>query len=334
MSHGLIKPPIFVVGCARSGTTLLKSLFDGHSETLVFPIEMKFFRFARFQTFFNFTDGERFGPQEIAAEIADSHYFDYLKGCDPKDFSYQVFRRYLLHVSEETTSYADAFLSLFAALMTGLGRDPGEIDDVRCVEKTPFQEEYAVLLKTWFPTARFVHIIRNPYAILCSLRGAAKWWGGAQVPRLRRHLQNMKTSFRFLMWNQEVMTDYFTVRYEDLVLDTEGVMRELCRRIDLTFEEALLRSSRLGSSYSGHSSFRDERDTTWGYVRKQPADRWKREITDLEISLVNKHLGGFVSALGYTRIEPGSLLKQLIPQKGEKPKAYVGNRLLLIEGPL
>ena len=46
----LNKAPLFICGCPKSGTTLLRSLFDGHPERLVFPMEMKFFRYTDYPT--------------------------------------------------------------------------------------------------------------------------------------------------------------------------------------------------------------------------------------------------------------------------------------------
>ena len=40
----MIKDPIFLLGCHKSGTSLLRSLFDGHPDLFVIPIEAHFFQ--------------------------------------------------------------------------------------------------------------------------------------------------------------------------------------------------------------------------------------------------------------------------------------------------
>ena len=35
--------PIFILGCTKSGTTLLRNLFDGHPDLFIIPFETHFF---------------------------------------------------------------------------------------------------------------------------------------------------------------------------------------------------------------------------------------------------------------------------------------------------
>ena len=42
-----MKKVVFIAGNAKSGTTLVQSLLDGHPSLSVIPIELKFFKFAR-----------------------------------------------------------------------------------------------------------------------------------------------------------------------------------------------------------------------------------------------------------------------------------------------
>ena len=36
--------PIFILGCTKSGTTLMRNLFDGHPDLFVIPFESHFFQ--------------------------------------------------------------------------------------------------------------------------------------------------------------------------------------------------------------------------------------------------------------------------------------------------
>ena len=59
--------PIFILGCTKSGTTLLRNLFDGHPQLFVVPSESHFFQNARFWVsyYFRRTKPENLSYNEI-----------------------------------------------------------------------------------------------------------------------------------------------------------------------------------------------------------------------------------------------------------------------------
>src|SRR5438034_456487 len=82
--------------------------------------------------------------------------------------------------------------------------------------------------------ARFIHLIRDGRDVALSVRSvpfgpnsireAAEWWASSI-----RSAREQANELRF----------YREVRYEDLVLDTEGALREICRFIDLDWHPGL-----------------------------------------------------------------------------------------------
>jgi hypothetical protein len=76
-----------------------------------------------------------------------------------------------------------------------------------------------------FPGAKFIHLIRDARDVYMSLH-AKGWWGGDLVSLARYWSEHVSSGF-------EQGADlppglYVNVRYEDLVRDTEGVLRQVC----------------------------------------------------------------------------------------------------------
>lgn len=330
----LEKAPIFILGSPRSGTSLLYFLFDGHPDLLVFPLEIKFFRFSTLPTMFYYKKLGIFPPSSIAKRILKHNYFDFLRNRnkdDPDFIDYNMFAKKLLEFNNnKNVNYPEVFLQFFKALLSSRGENPDSFNKYHLVEKTPYNEEYAYVLKKWFPSSKFIHIIRNPYAVLTSLRKRNSWYSEGQYPYLRKFLRNTYISYYFLERSRNVMEeDYKIVKYERLVLDTEEIMRGLCQFLNLNYHPTLLQSTRLGVPYSGHSSHGQKLQKTWGQPKTKLLGVWKDQITDLEIKLTNKHLKHIFKTFNYEKISMYSKHGYIVPKKNEKLKTYIANRFLL-----
>jgi hypothetical protein len=119
----------------------------------------------------------------------------------------------------------------------------------RIVLKSPPHTSRIEVLLELFPNARFVHIVRDPYAVFPS---TIKTWKrfyddhGAQVPKFEGLEEHVLTSFErmyqvFEESRQLVDPSRFCeVRYEDLVKDPVGQIREVYEKLGLgEFEDVL-----------------------------------------------------------------------------------------------
>ncbi len=116
-------------------------------------------------------------------------------------------------------------------------RTPG-----RVVLKTPQHTCRVKTLLELFPDARFVHIVRDPYTIFPS---TIKLWKrmyryhGLQKPRyegLEEHVFDTLNRMYDVFEEDRKLVDpsrFYEVRYEDLVADPAGKIKELYERLDL-----------------------------------------------------------------------------------------------------
>lgn len=139
--------PFFILGCVRSGTTVFRNVLKLHPR-LIAPEETHVFRW-----------GEPFATPDFnhlykSAETLQLHRS--MDGIDEQSFEEILSKS--LHKGDFLTRYFEAFKANHDAL------------NLRCFDKTP-QNVYGLpLLKSYFPKAKIIHIIRNPLSVIASVK--------------------------------------------------------------------------------------------------------------------------------------------------------------------
>ncbi|MGH3020221.1 MAG: sulfotransferase family protein, partial [Gaiellaceae bacterium] len=213
-------PPLLVLGVRRSGTTLLRVVLDRHSELAV-------------------PDESYFVPQ-----LADRH-----GGRIDADGFVDDLRR--LPTLREWGVSADAVRPRLRPGM-GLGEAVGAVYEAyadglgksRWGDKTPMYMQHLPLLERLFPTARYVHLVRDGrdagLSFLAMPRGiVTESWGHPRTPG----------GFA-CQWRSEVRAAqalggrvgkrYLEVSYEELVADSAAVVERICAFAGLPYEPAML----------------------------------------------------------------------------------------------
>lgn len=209
--------PFFVVGCPRSGTTLLRLMLDSHSRLAV-PGESHFVvgLSARRLRLHN--------RPEAALEHILAHPRFRVWRLDPD----AVRRRVAV---ERPTTFPALIRVVFAAYARSVGKP-------RWGDKTPAYVEHIPRLHRLFPDARFIHLIRDGREVAASLAeqdwgtqsavAGAYWW--------RRSVAKARRAGARLGPEQ-----YLELRLERLISAPEEVLREVCHFLDEEFEPAMLR---------------------------------------------------------------------------------------------
>lgn len=338
--------PIFVVGNLKSGTSLIQSLLDDHPDLFVLPVELQFFKFPRL---FSLPPGnmpsppvpdwqvpiprdsedlenlkeEILGSGEVRSLLASGKVGRNIHLTDVQ-FDRQRFRE--LFEKTSVANLRQLYLAAVNACLVAAGLVRGLETDRRFVEKSPHMEEYAVLLKSWFPQAKFVHVLRNPYANLFSLQS-----GLYRKRHFReKFLRPMAKSFYFLERNLRFLDDYYVVRYEDIVLEPEATLRGLVNELGLSYQPSLESPTILGEPWGGNPQSVDD---TFEGIDSRPVDAFQEEIAPLLVALINRFFGPFMEKHDYEKIEVGSI-RPWLPMRWELPWHYISNRLLWLRGNL
>lgn len=330
-----MKKPIFILGAHKSGTSLLRSLFDAHSDVFAVPIEVHFFQHLRFWVDYSF---RKTSPEKHSWEQFVNNTKNWIRQCNTsEDFQADSVARGLFDLKR----FDDAIETGIAPTTSGYSADlqgwlkayinaiyyslyGSELPEaLRVAEKSVENAEFAADLQAMFPDAVFIHIIRNPYANLVSIR---KYKSSQRFPWLGHSYRALYNSCYYLYRNRRLMNNYHVIRYEDLVEQPKAAVEFLCCSVDLACTDSMLRPSYLGKPWGGNSTSRERFDG----ISSARVNAWKSEITPLEVELINRYLGHVVDDFGYQVYTNKKSV--FLPVKMESLKEYIANRVLVYVG--
>jgi hypothetical protein len=270
----------FFVGCARSGTTLIRAMFDSHSEMAI-PSESHFITpLARQRR--RYESGGAFRTDQFISDLLQQRRFRHW-GLEE-----QVVREAV--AAAAPVDYPDAIRSVFALYARLHGKN-------RFGDKTVGYLLDMRLLGTLFPEARFVHIIRDGRDIALSamdmgrrIDEAAFYW--------KRHVVRGRSIGRRLGSGR-----YQEVRYEDVLRDPEAVVRGVCDFIDLRFEDSMLRYfERADRLIQGVG--RPHRHQRLFLPPTKGLRDWRQQMSRRDAALFEAIAGDALTGFGYERATP------------------------------
>jgi hypothetical protein len=215
-TQGRIQGRFFLVGCPRSGTTLLQSLLAAHPRIASFPESHFFWSLV--------PNRPALRAAGFALRRARPRFQAYVKQLGRAELRWRLARRARL---------MRQFVKAYVGILDDLTLEQHKL---KWVDKTPENLHYADVIERYVPGARFIHIVRNGPDVVASLydvtRVHARRWHGPWGVDACIH-----------RWNQDVdMTrrlverrNHIAVRYEDLVAEPEQVLKELCAFLDVVY---------------------------------------------------------------------------------------------------
>jgi protein-tyrosine sulfotransferase len=333
MSPESLNQPIFLLGAHKSGTSLLRSLLDGHPDLFVLPFETHFLQLANYWVDYRLRRALP-PPRSIAdtkqayMQLVESYNTLANPTADATltgQFDLDRFRREL---DLPAVDVVELFAVYVRAVYASLTRQPFPAGR-RVVEKSTENAELALDLKQLFPTAKFIHIMRNPYANVVAIRWHHSRTGKRvnfknRFPVLITNLPALKNSYYHLYRNRRLLdaADYLVIRYEDLITAAEDTMRAVARFLSIPFTDGLLQPTSLGQLWQGNSS----RGISYSGISAKNLDLWRGEISHLEMHYVNCYFKFVLDDYGYDVLTPRRPV--LWPVRREGPLAYIANRLL------
>ena len=266
------KPPVFIVGSPRSGTTFLRNVLNRHPSLAVCGETRFFADIYRKRRAFGSLENPR-NRRRLVEEYLSTARFKRL-GLDLPDLKENLLR--------EATSYP----ALFTGILQGYAALQGK---QRFGEKTPHHAFQARTLCEWYPGAAIIHLVRDPRDVVASLQRMP--WAPKSI------LNNTSMWLLFNRAARRLQNDngYLLVHYEKLVTQPEQELERICKHLD---EECAL-SAMLGAApVDGPYSWR--RYAT-GPVTTERLQKWKEELTADDVSLVEWVAGRDMAAYGYSR---------------------------------
>jgi hypothetical protein len=218
----MFRGPLFIIGAPRSGTKLLLKLVGQHPRAAMPGGETEFLPYVarRWSRFGDLSDRERF--RAFATWMRGFIYFrdrarHGRKVIDP-DVWYETCREYTP-------------AGVFEALARHDSDVPYDSDRI-WGDKSPTYMRSVDLLHELFPEGRFLHIIRDGRDVALSTWNT---WGRSMLRAAQRWVDDVELC---RAQARGLSGAYLEIRFEDLLDDTEAVMRGVCDFIEVPFDPA------------------------------------------------------------------------------------------------
>lgn len=268
---GIDKKLFFVVGCGRSGTTLLKTILNEHENVAVTP-----------ETFFY--------DSVVAKEKTKD--LD-LNGKVEKLFSKWWIKDFGLNKSDvinnlNSIKCDDEWDAVFLSFIKSYA-DKHKVD---CVgEKTPRHIAKAEYFIKSFPGVKVVNIIRDPRAVYSSYRKTKV--GTISVANVINEWKNAYSVHVKL----EKSASYYCIRYEDLVNSPEDVIKNILEFIGVPFDPSVLTFYQ--RSGAGYSPEQRHHGNTFKPIFNASVDEWQKCLNRYQKSLIENRLYNEMKSVGY-----------------------------------
>jgi hypothetical protein len=262
------RPPIFIGGAGRSGTTLLRVILDSHPNIAC-------------------------GPELKVTPAICALWQDFQTSQSPP------LREHLLTPGDINAIFAQMIIAL-------LEKSRQKSAKPRIAEKSPNNVFYFEHLNCIFPDSPLIHVIRDGRDVVCSLLSmnwidsktdkpldytrdahkAAVYW--ARAVQSGRIVARKKPS---------VAARYTEVRYEELISDPALALRALFAFLDEAWDPAVLGFHEQKRTLAGESSG----DQVSRALYDSAIGRWQRDLRPEHKSAIKEVAGDLLVELGYAR---------------------------------
>ncbi|RNL87488.1 sulfotransferase family protein [Halostreptopolyspora alba] len=271
--------PIIVLGCPRSGTTLLQLMLHAHPRIAV-PPETRFVTSVYWHR-------KRYG---------DLREPDNLRGLAEWIVRTKKTRFADLGLDAEETidEIVNGPPTLGSALGTVFRRYARKFDKPRWGDKRPAYHHSIPQLARMFPDAQFVHLIRDGRDCVGSLKNMS-WYRGdsyAAIATWAEAIDNGRAAARELGSGR-----FYELQYEQLIGDPEGELSALCGFLGEEFHPAMCEPHQVAGI--AVPKRKKHHANTHREITKANSGAWRERLEPWEISLCETVLGRRLKRNGY-----------------------------------
>ena len=283
-------PYVFIMGCPRSGTTLLERLVNAHPQIAIIHESHWITRF--FKKKIGISRNGMVTPDMVAA-LCEHHRFHLL------DVSRELIEQWVngpepIHYTQFVSRIFDEFGARRGKRYVGDKSTGGYLRNID-------------ILHTLWPEARFVHLIRDGRSNCLSMinwpkshKATARYkiWEEDRVATValwwKWHIERGRETSANVPANQ-----YIELRYEALVDDTEQQCHKLCDFLGLPYHDAMLRFNEgRETGDASQSANRAWRSPTRGLRN------WQTDMPARDVEMFEAIAGNVLEELGYDRAFP------------------------------
>jgi len=268
----------FIVGCGRSGTTLLQTMLLS-DPSVILPPETKYFAVLEVRGWRQKLDLMNDSDFENAVDLVWEDQARRGLECDRATFERCA------RASQRTWD------GLFLAYLAAYAEPSGA---TRVGEKSPVHTHHVDELSAFYPDAKFIHIVRDPRAVVLS-RIKAGFGSNLVEPNVHRWARAAEMHRDHA---DRLGDRYLLVSYEDLVTDQRATLQKVCDFLGIELTDAMLEHHKRGDKGFPERS-RDWMENTTKPVFTSSIEKWKQELKPAHAAMIDAALGDHVARMGY-----------------------------------
>ena len=272
-------PPFFIVGCGRSGTSLLRSILNSHKDIAI-PLESLFI------TDYLKNNRRKKNSDLLHLLIKEPEIGEWGISVDDNDFNFCE------NITDAIRICHQKYAKIKGKKYWG--------------QKTPRFVRNLDLLNKHFPDARFIHLIRDPRAVAESLIRSNVHRSNAYFAAKRWNM-DLKKGLEF---EKKYPEKIIRVYYEELVSNRDSVLSQILDFLNLPFSNDFIKYGFTGSDeYSAfykniHTNLDSNLSTDF-------ISLWKKNLSIEEINIIESINHELMEVLHYKRITNADAISNL-----------------------
>jgi hypothetical protein len=281
-------PLFFIIGRPRSGTTLLRVLFEAHPHVVI-PPESPFI-ISLYKKYGKVSLWNETIIKDFCDDVFKTRYFD--KWLIEKEVLYKN----LLEVKGAAT-FQEMVKQVCLSYHSVFDKDEISLFG----DKNPAYSLYAARIHKLFPDSKIIHITRDYRDNYLSLTDV-----NFEVPVVPLVVYRWKFAWKRMQKLKKQHPDLiFSLRYEDLASDPENRFRDVCRFLDLDFDPSVFRfyekKAEMEQAYSGSKELSIVHKSLFNPISTDRLDLWKKRMTDRQVRIADLVAGKTADKAGYER---------------------------------
>ncbi|MGH8274262.1 MAG: sulfotransferase family protein [Gammaproteobacteria bacterium] len=272
------EPPIFVLGCPRSGTTVLYHMLLSSGHFAVYRAESEVF-----DVIAPLFDNLR--TASARSRLADAWIGSFL--FNRSGLGREGLRERIIADCRNGGDFLRLVMESIAAKQ-GVSR---------WADCTPNHLLHIPEIKRTIPEARVIHIIRDGRDVALSL--AAMNWIRPLAWRKEHGLEAAAVYWDWIVgrgraYGKQIAPDYVEVSFEELITDPRATLDSLSSFVGIDLDYDSIRRADIGSLSKPNTSFRNDPGAQF-----RPVGRWRKKLSPARLRHIERLIGNRLQSTGY-----------------------------------
>ena len=288
-------PLFFIIGRPRSGTTLLRLLFESHPNVIIPPESPVIL--GLYKRYSKLKNWEEKDILNLINNLYKQRYFDLW-----------LFNREQLTAKLLEYTGKNSFDSIIRTLYL-LYQSPFPKEKILLIgDKNPGYSMYIRELQKLYPESKFIFINRDYRDNYLSLTNV-----NFEVPVVPLVVYRWKFAYKqFLKLQKKSPDRFYYLKYEDLATDPQKEFHQLCEYLDIKYDPAVFdfheKKGELEKMYAHDPLLQKIHQSLLNPIDQSRIGKWEAGMTDNQVKAADHVAGKYAEKAGYKRKFPKSNL--------------------------